>query len=177
MAFEKTGKTGRNNHSNYDYSKIEDIYNAVVPPLADNGIVVWHFAYPFEGQLLLETRLVHTSGQWISDKRFLHSEKPGNQAAGAANTYMRKYAVLSLCGIATEDDDGAAEEKYIETNKPVIVLMQSEIMQLDANLKQAANGELLRKGILDHYKKSDICLLTKQQYLEALEIIKRKATY
>ena len=194
VEFPKTGKSGTNTGQKYDYSKIEDIYNAVIPGLAKNDIAVWHFAYPWEAlstMCLLETRLIHQpSGQWVSDKRFLMCEKPGNQAIGIANTYMRKYAVLSLCGIATEDDDGEAEEQYIKEREqsahksssaaqPVIrqtinldkIIGQAELTALNEVLDLCSNKDWLITRLLEFNKVDDICYLPSHKFDNAMKYI------
>lgn len=117
MSFAKTGREARNDFGKYNYSEIGDIYNAVVPHLCANNIIIWHFIHSTPERVLLETRLIHSiTGQWVRDIRPVHSEKPGNQSFGSANTYAKKNAVLSLCGIGQEDDDCAKEEKHIQEN-------------------------------------------------------------
>ena len=126
-SFRATGKSARNDHQKYNYAKIEDIYNAVEDALLDNNIVIWHGSDLIESNEVMRTRLTHTlSGQFIEDIRLLVSEKPGNQAKGAANTYMKKYALLSLCAIPTEDDDGAEEEEYISNEDKLPITEDQE---------------------------------------------------
>lgn len=157
--FRATGLGGINAHQKYNYAKIADIYHAVEGALSKNNIIIWHFARPEDGIEYLHTRLIHTTtGQFIEDCRILESEKPGNQGKGAANTYMKKYALLSLCAIATEDDDGEGEEKYVEKKKQgPDLLVKEEIEYLHAQLKACANGKLLYAAIL---KDNDIRALT-----------------
>ena len=176
--FNKTGKSGKNSHQNYDYAKIEDIYNAVEDALGKYNIIIWHMARPNEsGQILyLFTRLVHTlSGQWIEDMRILESEKPGNQAKGAANTYMKKYAVLSLCAIATEDDDGEEEDKYIQEKKTEKIpkigpIGLSELYQL---LDNSANKQDLEKQILQTCNIKDLTEIPDARAFAAIEFVKK----
>src|SRR5271156_5807479 len=111
------GGAKKNSKSNlHKYANLLSIYEAVEQALHEHNIFIWHFAERVDDtETVLHTRLIHApSGQFIQDTRPLKSEKPGNQAMGSANTYMRRYAVLSLCALETEDDDGEAERKYIE---------------------------------------------------------------
>jgi len=157
--FSSTGFGGTNSHQKYEYAKIGDIYRAVEGALSKNNIIIWHFARPEDGIEYLHTRLIHVqTGQFIEDCRILESEKPGNQGRGAANTYMKKYALLSLCAIATEDDDGEDEEKYIEKKKQGSdLLVKEEIEFLHTQLKSCSNGKVLYANIL---KDNDIRSLT-----------------
>ena len=138
--------------------RVEDIYHAVEVALAKQNIIIWHFASVLQDNAeIMFTRLIHTpSGQYVQDGRLLVSEKPGNQAKGAANTYMKKYALLSLCAIATEDDDGQEEEKYISQKKFSPPINLSQLHELQALLKAAKNGGIMHKDILNDYKISSL---------------------
>lgn len=145
--FLSTGFDGDNSFQKYKYAKIGAIYKAVKEALSRQHIIIWHFAVPVNGVEYLHTRLIHTlTGQFVEDCRIVESEKPGNQAKGAANTYMKKYAVLSLCAISAEDDDGQDEQKHIDTKQELLV--HDEINYLHTQLKGCANGKKLYENIL-----------------------------
>lgn len=58
----------------------------------------------------LRTILAHVSGEWVSGLASLMMVKSDPQGQGSAITYMRRYALASICGIvaAEDDDDGNA---------------------------------------------------------------------
>lgn len=176
--FRATGLSGANKNQGYKYAKIEDIYNAVEDALLKQGIMITHFARPdpitgCEDRQILYTRLIHTeTGQFFEDARLLESEKPGNQAKGAANTYMKKYALLSLCAIPTEDDDGAEEEKYIEekrSEEPFIT--QEQVNILSTELKACANAGTLFKNIQGYNDIKDLPELRASSFKKVREYI------
>jgi hypothetical protein len=151
--FRATGLAGTNAHQKYNYAKIGDIYHAVEDALSKNNIIIWHFARPSDGLEYLHTRLVHApTGQFIEDCRILESEKAGNQAKGAANTYMKKYALLSLCAIATEDDDGEEEARYIAKKLEEPLLSSEQVSVLQSAIKSASNGTKLYDAIKNAYR-------------------------
>lgn len=155
--FFATGLGGTNAHQKYKYAKIEDIYHAVEEALSKNNIIIWHFARPVDGVEYLYTRLIHAStGQFVEDCRALESEKPGNQGKGAANTYMRKYALLSLCAIPTEDDDNAEEELYIAKSAQEQRISEEQLRSLQAAIKSSSNGKMLYDNILRFNKIQDL---------------------
>lgn len=163
--FVATGKSARNSHQNYKYAKIDDIYNAVEDALMNHDIIIWHYSSILDGKEMLVTRLVHCiSGQFIEDVRFLESEKPGNQAKGAANTYMKKYALLSLCAISTEDDDGQSEEHYIAKRAAEPVITTEQINNLKELIKAANNKNVLYGNILKFNKITDLSELKASSY-------------
>ena len=168
--FVATGKSARNDHQKYYYATLEDIYGAVDEALLKHNIWIVHRADFLEDrQEVLYTRLIHVlSGQWIEDARLLISEKPGNQGRGAANTYSKKYAVLSLCAIPTEDDDGEEEQKFIAKRaaEPKISLEQKK--ELVDEMRPAVNNKILYAAILKDHGIKDLAELK----LSSLETVK-----
>ncbi len=140
--FKSTGFSGTNSHQRYKYATLLDIYGAVEDALYEHKIAVSQGALAQEGIQTLITRLTHCpSGQWIEDQRYMISEKDGNQAKGAAQTYMRKYAILALCGLCPDDDDGEDEQRHIDTRRV-------SIDEIKAALKVAINGADIYKNVL-----------------------------
>jgi hypothetical protein len=72
----------------YRYADLGTILGAVRPRLAEHGLAVVQLVSSDldRGAVLVSTQLRHCSGI----------------------TYLRRYSVLALLGLATEDDDGAA---------------------------------------------------------------------
>ena len=54
------------------------------------------------------TRLTHASGQWMDDVVSTMLPTGDPQAVGSAITYLRRYALQSVAGVAPEDDDAEA---------------------------------------------------------------------
>jgi hypothetical protein len=61
------------------------------------------------------TRLMHTSGQWIEGDPVSAMLPNGDpQAVGSAITYLRRYALQAVAGVASEDDDGEAAHRPVK---------------------------------------------------------------
>jgi hypothetical protein len=59
--------------------------------------------------VILETVLLHLSGEWISGEMFLPLAKGDPQGVGSAITYGRRYGLMAILGmVADDDDDGNA---------------------------------------------------------------------
>jgi ERF superfamily len=54
------------------------------------------------------TRLMHSSGQWLEDTTSTMLPNADPQAVGSAITYLRRYALAAVAGVAPEDDDAEA---------------------------------------------------------------------
>ena len=62
-----------------------------------------------DGVFLVVTKLIHSSGEWLSSEMALPLPKGANaQAIGSLNTYGRRYGLASMAGVAQKDDDGNA---------------------------------------------------------------------
>ena len=91
----------------FDYAPHELIVAAVRQPLAKRGLSVTQTlsAMP-DGRPALRTILLHSSGERIEDTFPLPlREGMTAQEIGSAITYIRRYALSAILGLATEDDD------------------------------------------------------------------------
>lgn len=87
------------------YASLENIISTAKPVLAKHGLSYMQFP---DGDGLT-TVLMHESGEWASATANLHLKDQTPQGQGSAITYMRRYALSSILGIATEDDDDGNE--------------------------------------------------------------------
>lgn len=138
------------------YASLENIVSHIEPLLAKAGLSYAQF--PNEGSLT--TILMHSSGEWIEATADLHMKDQTPQGQGSAITYMRRYALSSVLGIATEDDDdgnaatAAPKKPMMKTANPVdaklaaIAAQKKEIQKLcDAK----ALAPLLEKADYEKY--------------------------
>jgi hypothetical protein len=88
------------------YADMNAVVDAVRIPFSNNGLSYSQFPLFEEGRVGVETILMHESGEWISSVLMLPMVKQDPQAAGSAITYARRYALQSIAGIPSEDDDG-----------------------------------------------------------------------
>jgi hypothetical protein len=89
------------------YADLSAIWEMCRKPLADNGLSLVQTTEIAENNVILETTLLHSSGQWLRGKLSLNPAKLDPQGVGSSMTYGRRYAMCALLGIAAdEDDDG-----------------------------------------------------------------------
>lgn len=96
------------------YTTLDSAIEAVNEALLANGIYYTQQTDIGERGIVLHTRFLHTSGQWIGSAYPVHPVKNDPQGEGSALTYARRYALMALAGIAPEDDDGNAATKAAE---------------------------------------------------------------
>jgi hypothetical protein len=92
----------------YNYADLDAVLEAAKPVLTANGLAVTQAA----AQDGVTALLMHSSGEWLSFPP-LHVTTAQNtpQGQGSALTYARRYQMLALLNIATEDDDGKSASK------------------------------------------------------------------
>ncbi len=76
-------------------------------PLADNGLAVMQPSRIDQGQAIVTTLLMHSSGEWISSEIAITCQGKRPQEEGSALTYARRYGIAAMLGLASEDDDDA----------------------------------------------------------------------
>lgn len=95
------------------YADLEAVIDAIREPLTKNGFSFIQLPVTStNGKPGLCTRLMHKSGQWIEEQCELLIEKATMQGMGSAITYMKRYSLAAMVGLAEEDDDGQAAEKF-----------------------------------------------------------------
>lgn len=100
-------KDGTNPHFRSNYATLDSIWKACRRPLASNGLSVVQFPGSDDAGHYLETMLMHASGQFISNQMRVVPDKNNIQGLGSVLTYTRRYALASIVGITSdEDDDG-----------------------------------------------------------------------
>lgn len=102
-----------NPHFKSKYADLAEIRDTVTPALSKNGIAVVQGTDAVESGILVVTRLVHKSGQWIESRFPIAYDKP--QTMGSAYTYAKRYSLAAICNIAADEDDdaNAANEKPV----------------------------------------------------------------
>ncbi len=97
------------------YADLASVWNVCRKPLSDNGLSIVQTVETKEGKRIVETILLHSSGQYISSSLELALKDESMQAIGSAITYARRYCLSAIVGICPDDDDG---EESMGRNKP-----------------------------------------------------------
>lgn len=109
-AVENAKKLSNNPHFKSRYADLATIWDAIREPLTSNGISVLQLPCEApDGAIGLMTIIGHSSGQSVSSNYFCKLKDASNpQQVGSALTYMKRYTLLGVAGIASEDDDAEA---------------------------------------------------------------------
>lgn len=118
--FSPLTKRGFNPHFKSFFADLTSINESINYALCQNGLAVMQSLESAGGEIIgvnVQTRLVHSSGQWISTGvAFFPATKGDAQGIGSAATYGRRYQLSALlCLAADDDDDGNAASTPSDT--------------------------------------------------------------
>jgi hypothetical protein len=95
------------------YADLTSVWDACRGLLAANGLsVVQTTDTDTEHRLIVETMLIHSSGEWICGRMPMVLTKNDPQGIGSAITYGRRYGLAAIVGICPEDDDAESAVEH-----------------------------------------------------------------
>lgn len=111
-AMDNVVKDSANPHFKSRFASLAAVRDVVIPALAEQGIAVVQMpGNDSEGRVTIQTVLLHESGSLdCGTVATTATVRGGNeaQALGSAVSYLRRYSLAAICGVAQEDDDGNA---------------------------------------------------------------------
>lgn len=127
----------------YNYTDINAVLAHLRPLLDAEGLVLTQPLSAVNGWTKITTLLfdVVTGEQLTLDGPAFETPRDP-QAAGSAITYWRRYALVSLFGLRTPDDDGGQASRAV-TNPKQRTEAEKEIRAVMADLDKAARSEMI----------------------------------
>ena len=124
------------------YADLASVIEAIKVPLSANGIAFVQATDFEDSAVIVETILLHESGEWISGKLRMQPTKNDPQGVGSAVTYAKRYGLQAIAGVPSDDDDGnAATHPTAPAPKP------APSKPMPAKVKEAAS-KLHAKGTI-----------------------------
>lgn len=161
----------------FSYAPLDTILDKVRPALAANGLALTQI---FHGENLV-TSLLHEDGGTIESTLALPRQGSSWQEYGSAITYARRYTLVALLGIASEeDDDGNAasgntatasdkdkarntkakpEDEQEKRNKQLAAIHIIKRKLIDAGLTEEKYDE----NLVERYGSADLTAFTPEQ--------------
>ncbi len=118
MEMGKALKQSENPHFRSKYADLGSVMDACLEPLNKHGIAVIQPTGENEYGRFVKTVFIHgESGETLECEVPLIIGKNDMQGYGSAVTYARRYGLMTMAGIAPEDDDGNAAAKAAPPKK------------------------------------------------------------
>jgi len=165
---ENATKGSVNPHFKNRYADLAEVLNTVRPVFAANGLsIIQSTAY--DGSLVsVTTTILHSEGGHINSTASCVPAKADAQGIGASTTYLRRYALAAMCGIAQEDDDGQAASH----NKPAAPATKEDISSLKERMEGLGVDE---EAFLKYLAVKSLSELTKPVLVKANASLDAKA--
>ena len=123
------------------YADLNSVWDACRDLLSTNGLAVAQVNLPAESGVIIETILMHESGEYLSGELYLPLAKHDPQGVGSAITYGRRYALAAMIGIVSDvDDDGN------HASQPTQQKQQAQPSQQRPASAPTSNGGKLSEG-------------------------------
>ena len=113
-------KTSVNPHFQSRYADLATVHEVCREPLATHGLALLQIPSADGNLIRMVTMLIHgPSGEWLlSDPLQVQARDAAPQAVGSCISYLRRYQLAALVGIAPADDDGEAAEGRSRSTGP-----------------------------------------------------------
>lgn len=157
--FENPKKNKENPYFKSKYADLSAVIDACRKILAKNDLSFVQTTEQLnDGKLVLVTRLMHKSGQWIKSFTPIPGySKP--QELGSSITYLRRYSLVSILGISADDDDDGNSAKSYDDESNTTPINKKQAQELDLLLN--GNHDLRKKMLnwcgVDHISKIPTC--------------------
>lgn len=135
------------------YADLAAVWDAARPALSENGLSVIQLPLADEpGYAALETVILHESGEFISSVCRAKITKDDPQGYGSGITFLRRYALTSVLGIVSgDDDDGHAASQPTRLAQTRTQALQTPTPQTASSTEPSAaltklHGQIKRAG-------------------------------
>jgi hypothetical protein len=103
---EDAKKDTENKFFNSKYADLASVWDACRLPLSKNGLCVMQAPFNTEiGEVGVTTILAHKSGEWSRSDIKLKVTTNDPQKIGSLISYLRRYSLMAMIGVAQKDDD------------------------------------------------------------------------
>jgi len=164
----------------FDYTDLGGILDEAKRVFKDNGISVMQNAHTEESESKLivsvETMLLHSSGEWMQSKPLRMNANASIQDMGGQITYLKRYSLSAMLGIATEKDDdanGASGNDYqMNSNKASDKQLNYVKKLIKENVTEKYNEEQLHDLLKQRIEtENDINNFTSQEASAAIKFL------
>lgn len=173
---ENATKGSVNDHFKNRYADLAEVLNTVRPVFAKNGLGIIQSTACDGSTVAVTTVLTHRDGGFISSVASCVPKTIDAQGVGSATTYLRRYSLAAICGVAQEDDDGNSASHQ---QKPAVrqVASPSKVSAEDLEQLRERMGTLSvdEAGFLKHLGIKSLADLDQERLRKAHASLDKKA--
>ena len=131
---ENATKGSVNDHFKNRYADLAEVLNTVRPVFSRHGLGIIQSTACDGSTVAVTTVLTHRDGGFISTVTSCVPKTIDAQGVGSATTYLRRYSLAAICGVAQEDDDGNSashsQKPAVKQAPAVLKVSGDELQQL-----------------------------------------------
>ena len=133
------------------YADLTSVIKVIKEPFAKWGLSFVQLPVTSAGGngIGVSTMLMHKSGQWLQGEYLLPMDKVTPQGAGSAITYARRYALQSLVGIPSVDDDSELAMFSFDRNEDKTVVIDMTLEGLSETVSAPPAKRVSKKLMQD----------------------------
>lgn len=147
-SMEAASKASDNPFFNSKYADLSEVLRCIKSVLPNNDLSFMQMPSFECGVVSVETIVMHKTGEWISSVSSSPISKSNPQGVGDAITYLRRYSLAAIFGLAQKDDDGNSnsetpqkkENKSKSPDTPINWYQESQFNQEKENISTAIRG-------------------------------------
>ncbi|MBW2636954.1 MAG: ERF family protein [Deltaproteobacteria bacterium] len=160
--------TSSKGRTHYKHASIGNVTEKIAPALAAHGLsAIWKTEQKDGGMIHVTCILSHALGHCEETTMFAAADTSGNkggiQALGSTISYLERYTILSICGLATHNDDNDGVD-----SEPISAQQHSTLVDLMA--AHVAD----EKRFLEFWNIGDMSELWASNFDKACKMIKDK---
>jgi hypothetical protein len=136
------------------YADLTSVWGACRKDLHDNGLSIIQAVNTTIEGTVLETTLLHISGEYITSVYPVTPKTLDPQGIGSAVTYARRYALAAMVGVIAGDDDAeqAVGRKEADLDSPATQDAIASVAGDESASYKAGERIFDRKGWLEYLK-------------------------
>lgn len=167
---ETAGMNADNPFFKSKYADLSEIVRASRPALTKNGLSVIQKTLLLDGERVLSTLLLHSSGQWVEGIMPIQPAKTDIQSLGSYISYLRRYTYAPMVGVVVvdEDDDGEQDMKPhrapSQYEKPQPKRYESAAPRREQTLSQCITKDQLDELEFELNEYPDLAKMIKSSY-------------
>ncbi len=155
------------------YASFSDVVRASRPALTKNELAVIQRLLPDNNTTILETKIVHSSGQWLASRMIINPPKEGAQSMGSYISYMKRYSYAALVGVYTDDEDDDAQKATEQKNTRTKTIIKKNYEKVSSEQVQNIMFEIgehtdIAQYLLKQFSITKLSDIPKEYYLKII---------
>lgn len=130
LEIEGAKRDSENPYFKSQYADLAAVWDACHKHLNAKDIAIVQTLKGGDGSVTVETKLIHSSGEWIDSTITLRPKTNDPQGIGSAITYARRYALAAITGVCPVDDD--ANFTSGKTSAKRLDIQSTTLQEIDA---------------------------------------------